>query len=81
MVGLREAVSIAKKHWDGFDNYLEYEKCFVFGKTDDDSIGGEGPIVVMKETGEAVNFIWALTNDMFGDIDEDGMKEPIPLEE
>ena len=81
MVSLREAILIAREYWDGFDTYSEYDGCFVFGREDGDAVGGEGPIVVLKDTGKAINFLWALTNGLFGDIEENGLKEPIALGE
>lgn len=81
MLSLDEARDMASGIWDGFDNYSEYDNCFVFGKSDDESDGGEGPVVILKESGRAVNFVWALVNGMFGDVEENGLKEPIPLGE
>lgn len=79
MVSLREAILIAREYWDEFDIYAEYESCFVFGKEDSDTTGGEGPIVVLKDTGKVINFLWALNHGLFGDIETNGMKEPLPL--
>ena len=83
MVSLREAISIARELWDEFDEYSEYDTCYLFSKHEEpdepEMVSGEGPIAVMKDTGQAVNFIWALTNDLFGDIEADGMKESLPL--
>lgn len=83
MVSLKEAISIARGLWDEFDEYSEYDACYLFTEHENPDkppmVGGEGPIVVMKDTGQAVNFIWALTNDLFGDIEADGMREPLPL--
>ena len=55
MVEFNEAVALAKKCWDEVDYCTETENAFIFGKYDDTDIGGCGPVVVLKETGECLN--------------------------
>lgn len=51
---------IEDKMW--FNLCTEYDNAFVFSKYDDISIGGTpGPCVVMKGSGEALNFVAALS--------------------
>ena len=39
------------------DFCMEYEKAYVFSKKNDISIGGEGPVVILKDSGKAINMV------------------------
>lgn len=58
-----EALEKAKKVKSHIDNCTEYTDAFVFGwQGDDDEIGGSGPVVILKATGEAINMTAYLDN-------------------
>lgn len=60
MINYEEARDIALSKWDEFDYCTEYENAFVFSKYDDMSIGGCGPIAVMKGMGVTYDFAYYL---------------------
>ena len=49
-----------------YDHCAEFENAFVFSRYDDLSIGGNGPCAVMKDDGEACNFVAVM--DELGDM-------------
>lgn len=55
MVDYEKALSIAKGQWEEIDYFQEQENAFIFSKKDDQSFGGSGPVVVLKDTGECLN--------------------------
>ncbi len=55
MIGYEKALEIAREQWDEVDYFQEQEKAFIFSKKDDRSFGGNGPVVVLKDTGECLN--------------------------
>ncbi|MCR5067968.1 MAG: hypothetical protein K6A14_07905 [Erysipelotrichaceae bacterium] len=59
MITLQQAISKARELNPDFDIYSEYESAYVFCREEYiDNIGGEGtPLVILKDTGEAINFI------------------------
>ena len=58
MITYEEALAKAKSLKPNIDNCGEYEKGYIFGShEDDESFGGDGPVVILKETGEAVNIL------------------------
>ena len=57
MVGYEEALSIARGCCAEVDYVTELPGAFVFSKRDDMSFGGNGPVVVLKEDGRAVNYV------------------------
>ena len=50
-----QALEKAKALWDEVDYFIERENAFIFSKYDDTNIGGCGPVVVLKETGECLS--------------------------
>ena len=44
------------------DNCTEYDDAFVFGRLDDDNIGGSEPVVIIKETGMAIGMTEYITS-------------------
>ena len=54
MVDYKTALALAKKCWDEVDYCTEEENAFIFSKFGDTNIGGCGPVVVLKETGECI---------------------------
>lgn len=55
-ISLNEAVELAKAHVPNIDNYTEQKEGFIFGVRNDMSFGGgNGPIVVLKSTGQCLS--------------------------
>lgn len=58
MVSYEEALALAVKLKPNIDACDEYDQAFLFKcKEEEWLIGGDGPIVVLKETGKAINQI------------------------
>lgn len=58
MITYEAALEAAKKLKPSIDNCQEHTDAYIFGcQKDDDSVGGDGPVVILKETGEAVNMV------------------------
>ena len=57
MISFEKAVSLAKKCWDEVDYVTEYPEAYSFSKFGDMSIGGNGPVVVLKADGRCINFV------------------------
>ncbi len=55
MISFNEALGLAKKLRSDIDYCIEYEDAFIFSLEDDCSIGGNGPVVVLKADGECIN--------------------------
>lgn len=56
MIRFEEALNKAKALKPDIDGGTEWEKGFVFSSSKDEgNIGGPGPVVILKESGEAVN--------------------------
>ena len=51
----KKAEKIARGLKENIDFCQEYEDAFIFSKKDELSIGGDGPVVILKESGEAIN--------------------------
>ena len=62
MLTYDEALSIARKEKSRINHCVEYADAYMFSfETDEESDGGDPPIVVMKQTGETMNmsaYIW-----------------------
>ena len=50
-----KAEKMARQLKENVDFCQEYEDAFIFSKKDEFSIGGDGPVVILKESGEAIN--------------------------
>lgn len=57
MVGFRKALELARRHWDEVDYLTEYPSAYVFSVKDDIGFGGNGPVVVLKQSGRCTNFV------------------------
>lgn len=58
MLTYEQALDIAKSKKSKINYCTEYNNAYVFSyDTSEKTVGGESPIVVMKETGETLNFI------------------------
>lgn len=69
MVPFEEALKKAKKYKKRIDRFTEYKTAYVFANERDiNSIGGEGVCIIMKRTGEALNFIGFRS---IADVEED----------
>ena len=56
MVSYKEALATARELKPSIDACDEYDQAFLFKcKAEECLIGGDGPIVVLKETGKAIN--------------------------
>ena len=71
MISYKEALDSAMKFDGGFDYCTEYAGADVFSKMDDFSIGGNGPVVVMKDNGDCVNMT-AFIDEGTGDVVKEG---------
>lgn len=58
MLNYEEALSVAKSKKSKINKCIEYNKAFAFSYEDGVCRdGGDSPVVIMKDTGEAINFI------------------------
>ena len=58
MITYEEAYKKAKSLKPNIDKCFEYDTAYMFASSEDDfSIGGDGPCVILKETGEAISRI------------------------
>lgn len=58
MVTYEEAYKIAKSLKNNIDKCFEYDVAYMFASSeDDDTIGGDGPCVILKENGRAISRI------------------------
>jgi hypothetical protein len=56
MVSYEEALAIARKLKPNIDACDEYDQAFLFKcKSEEWLIGGDGPVVVLKDTGKAIH--------------------------
>ncbi len=56
MINYEEALKIAKEHKPNIDHCYEETLAWIFtSKEDEHTIGGDNPVVVLKETGDALN--------------------------
>ena len=51
----KKAEKMARGLKENIDFCQEYEDAFIFSKKDEFNIGGDGPVVILKESGEAIN--------------------------
>jgi SOS-response transcriptional repressor LexA len=74
MITLNEAVEIAHSYNERFDHFAETKKSFILSVNSDFmSDGGlDGPIVIVKEDGSALNFVSALTSGLVGETIREG---------
>ena len=77
MVPFEEALREARKLKEHIDRFMETGKAYIFMSTlDEDTEGGDGPCVILKENGDAVNFLHYLS--IMGDdevLREESLKE------
>ncbi|MBY4797448.1 hypothetical protein K6V98_03635 [Collinsella sp. AGMB00827] len=57
MITFNEAKEKAKKLFPSANYFSEYEDAFVFSDYEDCSIGGSSPLVVLKSSGDCINYI------------------------
>lgn len=57
MTTYEEALKKARVCWDEVNYCTDQTDAFVFSKKDDISIGGNGPIAVLKKIGECINYV------------------------
>lgn len=58
MIGYEDALKKAKKLKGNIDNCREFSDAYVFGShADDFSFGGDGPVVILKNSGRAINMV------------------------
>lgn len=67
MVDFDEAKAIAAEVSDQLTHCSEYAKAYVFSNAEE-SVGGLGPLVVTKDDGSKLEFVFALTNGRLGDF-------------
>ncbi len=63
MVEYEDALKIAKDCWSEVDYVVDQSDAFVFSKKDDCSLGGSGPVAVIKSSGECLNYLAFLDGD------------------
>ena len=66
MVTFKEAVSLARGCWSEVDYVTEYPEAYSLSKYGDMSIGGNGPVVVLKADGSCISFVDYLDSGDFG---------------
>ena len=55
MITFKQAVASAREIFPEFDRCVEYEKGYLFAKSDSEGVGGSGsPLAILKEDGRAV---------------------------
>lgn len=53
-----EALKTAKELKPNIDKYSETTSAYIFAcKAEDFDIGGDGPVVIMKDSGKALNYV------------------------
>ncbi len=57
MITYEEALAKAKRCWSDVDYVTDQTDAYVFSKKDDFSFGGNGPVAVLKNSGECINYI------------------------
>lgn len=57
MITFEDALNRAKDCWDEVDYVTDQTDAYVFSKKDDLSFGGNGPVAVLKRTGECINYV------------------------
>lgn len=58
MVSFDDAMCRARALKPNIDNCMEYEDAYVFASHADDlSFGGDGPVVILKDSGRAINMV------------------------
>lgn len=63
MITYEQALKKALACSDEFNYCVERTDAFVFSKKDDMSFGGNGPVAVLKESGECINYVAFLDGD------------------
>ena len=63
MIIYEEALKKARECWSEVDYSMDQTDAFVFSKKGDLSFGGNGPVAVIKKTGECINYISFLDGD------------------
>ena len=58
MITYEQALKKAQKLNKSVNYCMEYTDAFVFSDKNDDDIGGNGPVVIMKSNGDAVNMAY-----------------------
>lgn len=62
MITYEQALKKAQKLNKSINYCMEYTDAFVFSDKDSEEIGGNGPVVIMKKDGEAVNMAYYVNN-------------------
>lgn len=57
MLTYEQALARAKKVKPQINSYCEFAGAYAFSFDSGSQDGGEGPVVILKDTGEALNFI------------------------
>ena len=58
MVSFDDAMCRARALKPNIDNCMEYEDAYVFAShADDMTFGGDGPVVILKDSGRAINMV------------------------
>lgn len=56
MITYEDALKMAKELKTDIDSCIEYDSAYMFiSKDDEESIGGAGPCVILKDSGKAIN--------------------------
>lgn len=63
MITYEEALKKARECWSEVNYFMDQTDAFVFSKKGDLSFGGNGPVAVIKESGECINYISFLDGD------------------
>lgn len=63
MIAYDVALEKARGCWPEVDYVTDQTDAYVFSKKDDFSLGGNGPVAVLKDSGECVNYVAFLDGD------------------
>jgi hypothetical protein len=63
MITYEEALEKARECWDEVNFCMDQTDAFVFSKKGDMSFGGNGPVAVLKESGDCINYVAFLDGD------------------
>ena len=74
MTTYEQALKKAKKLKPSVDSCTEYTDAFMFSQQNDVGFGGNGPVVIMKESGKALNMA-----DYLDSGEGEVVKEAAPL--
>ena len=73
MITFEEALNIAKDNKEIINHFTEYNDSYVFSDASDKSFGGTSPVVIDKNSGKALMYVWAIGEGLLdGEVIKEG---------